>query len=63
MRRSFVYAALVALSLGVPLAACNTMAGAGQDMQEGGHALTNSADQHGATPQNEVAPQNTAPQQ
>ncbi|NIE63998.1 MULTISPECIES: entericidin A/B family lipoprotein [Burkholderiaceae] len=27
------------------LAACNTVAGAGQDMSAGGHAITNSAEQ------------------
>jgi predicted small secreted protein len=32
------------------LAACNTMAGAGEDMQHGGADLQNSAVQHGATP-------------
>lgn len=32
------------------LAACNTMAGAGEDMQSGGAALQNSAVQHGANP-------------
>jgi entericidin B len=48
MRRSFVYALFIALSLVTSLAACNTMAGAGQDMQSGGHALTNSAEKKGA---------------
>ncbi|HTH75881.1 MAG TPA: entericidin A/B family lipoprotein [Trinickia sp.] len=28
------------------LAACNTVAGAGQDISKGGHAITNSAEQH-----------------
>lgn len=46
--RSFAYALLVALSLATTLGACNTMAGAGEDMQQGGHALQNSAEQHGA---------------
>jgi predicted small secreted protein len=35
------------------LAACHTAAGFGQDMSQGGHALTNSADQH--------APSNPSP--
>ncbi|HEV7834847.1 MAG TPA: entericidin A/B family lipoprotein [Caballeronia sp.] len=30
------------------LAACNTMAGAGQDLSKGGNAITNSADKHNA---------------
>lgn len=28
------------------LAACNTVAGAGEDISKGGHAITNSAEQH-----------------
>lgn len=28
------------------LTACNTMSGAGQDISAGGHALTNSAEEH-----------------
>lgn len=35
------------------LAACHTTAGFGQDMSQGGHALTNSADTH--------APNNPSP--
>lgn len=35
---------LVASSVGM-LAACNTVAGAGEDMSAGGHAVTNSAEQ------------------
>ncbi|MFP6559583.1 entericidin A/B family lipoprotein [Paraburkholderia sp. B3] len=35
---------LVAASVGA-LAACNTVAGAGEDMSAGGHAITNSAEQ------------------
>lgn len=30
------------------LAACNTVAGAGQDLSKGGNAITNSADKNGA---------------
>jgi predicted small secreted protein len=30
----------------IGLAACHTTAGLGQDMSQGGHALTNSADAH-----------------
>lgn len=51
MARSFAYALLIALSLATTLGACNTMAGAGQDMQQGGKALQNSADKNGAQPQ------------
>ena len=36
---------LVLLSAAPLLAACNTMAGAGRDMSNAGHALTNSADE------------------
>ncbi len=42
------------------LAACNTMAGAGEDMQQGGSALTNSAEKHGANPVDQ-APETNAP--
>jgi entericidin B len=35
---------LVIASAGT-LAACNTVAGAGQDLSAGGHAITNSAEQ------------------
>lgn len=28
------------------LTACNTVAGAGQDISKGGHAITNSAERH-----------------
>ena len=51
--RQISHALFVALSLMTTLAAlsaCNTMAGAGQDLQKGGSALQNSADQHGAEP-------------
>lgn len=35
----------IALALfSVTLAACNTVAGAGQDLSAGGHAITNSAE-------------------
>jgi entericidin B len=38
--------ALALLTSTVFLAACNTVAGAGQDIQHGGAAITNSADEH-----------------
>ncbi|MGN6668496.1 MAG: entericidin A/B family lipoprotein [Trinickia sp.] len=38
--------AIIALGCTVLLAACNTVAGAGQDISKGGHAITNSAEQH-----------------
>jgi predicted small secreted protein len=53
MRRKLAYSFLVAFSLiaaAGSLSACNTMAGAGQDMQSGGKTLQNSADQNGAQP-------------
>ncbi|SFM08611.1 entericidin A/B family lipoprotein [Variovorax sp. OV329] len=34
----------IAFTLSVPLAGCNTMKGAGQDIQKGGEKLENSAD-------------------
>jgi predicted small secreted protein len=43
MKRSIIFAALALLPL---LAACNTMSGAGQDIQKGGEKLEKSADQH-----------------
>jgi predicted small secreted protein len=51
--RSFLHAVFVAISLCtsvVALSACNTMAGAGQDMQRGGEKLENSAVRNGAEP-------------
>ncbi|MGV2291097.1 entericidin A/B family lipoprotein [Trinickia violacea] len=36
--------ALVLLSCTAWLTACNTVAGAGQDISNGGHAITNSAE-------------------
>jgi predicted small secreted protein len=51
--RQTSHALLVALSLVMTLAAlsaCNTMAGAGQDIEHGGKALENSADRNGAQP-------------
>ena len=51
--RQISYALFVALSLSTTLAAlsaCNTMAGAGQDLQKGGGDLQNSADRNGAQP-------------
>ena len=44
MTRFIALALLVASFAG--LSGCNTMAGAGQDISSGGHALTNSADDH-----------------
>lgn len=41
MKRFFAFIFLIA-SAG--LAACNTVAGAGEDMSAGGHAVTNSAE-------------------
>ncbi len=51
-------AAVALVAAAGALAACNTMAGAGQDMQEGGQALTGSAEKHGATmaPTDQSAP-------
>jgi entericidin B len=49
MRRQFSYAALLlvaVLTAAAALSACNTMEGAGQDMQSGGRALENSADRN-----------------
>jgi entericidin B len=51
--RQISYALFVTLSLVTTLAAlsaCNTMAGAGQDIKSGGGALENSADRNGAQP-------------
>jgi entericidin B len=38
--------ALALLTCTVFLTACNTVAGAGQDIQKGGSAIENSADEH-----------------
>lgn len=38
--------ALFLLAGTVLLTACNTIAGAGQDISNGGHAITNSAEKH-----------------
>lgn len=38
--------ALLLLAGTATLAACNTMAGAGEDISKGGHAITNSAEKH-----------------
>jgi len=49
MRRNLAKSLLVAFSLMTALgalSACNTMAGAGQDMQSGGKALEDSADRN-----------------
>jgi predicted small secreted protein len=40
--------AAVSLAALVLLAACNTTAGAGKDISKAGHAITNSAEDHGA---------------
>ncbi len=37
---------LAILALPILVAACNTMEGAGQDIQKGGQALENTADRH-----------------
>ncbi len=37
--------ALLVVAATAALAGCNTMAGAGQDLSAGGHAITNSAEQ------------------
>jgi len=53
--RQLCHAVLVALSLfttAAALSACNTMAGAGEDLQQGGKNLTNSAVHNGAEPVN-----------
>jgi len=39
------YLAIALALFSVTLAACNTIAGAGQDLSAGGHAITNSAEQ------------------
>jgi entericidin B len=52
MRRNFAYPLLLAFALITAmgaLSACNTMAGAGQDLQHGGKDLSNSAERHGAS--------------
>ncbi|WP_206953258.1 entericidin A/B family lipoprotein [Trinickia acidisoli] len=38
--------ALLLLACTVSLTACNTVAGAGQDISNGGHAITRSAESH-----------------
>lgn len=38
------YIAIALALFSVTLAACNTVAGAGQDLSAGGHAITNSAE-------------------
>jgi predicted small secreted protein len=51
--RQISYAVFVAASLFttvVALSACNTVAGAGQDVQRGGQDLENSAVRNGAQP-------------
>jgi entericidin B len=40
--------ALLLIAGTAALAACNTVAGAGQDLSKGGNAITNSADKHNA---------------
>jgi len=39
---------MIAGSAVTALAGCNTVAGAGQDVSNAGHAVTNSADKHNA---------------
>lgn len=43
---SIALAALLLLATAPMLGACNTTAGAGQDLSATGHAITNSAEQH-----------------
>lgn len=47
--RVFLIVFALATTLGA-LSACNTMAGAGQDISNGGKDLQNSADRNGAQP-------------
>lgn len=42
--KSLILAAVLVAT--AALAGCHTMAGAGQDIQDGGKAITNSADKH-----------------
>jgi predicted small secreted protein len=51
MTRSFRLAFTLAALLGVApvLSACHTTAGVGQDLSQGGHALTNSANANAPT--------------
>lgn len=42
--RKFVMFALLGAALGSSLAACNTVAGAGEDVQAGGRAIERSSD-------------------
>ncbi len=55
MMKQFRLAAVLAALVGLApvLGACHTTAGVGQDLSQGGHALTNSADSN--------APQNPHP--
>jgi entericidin B len=49
MRCKFIYSALLVVSLltaAAALSACNTMEGAGKDIQSGGRSLENSADRN-----------------
>ena len=43
---SITLALLLLIAAAPLLGACNTTAGAGQDLSATGHAITNSADQH-----------------
>jgi predicted small secreted protein len=54
MTKSFRLAATLAALLGIApmLAACHTTAGIGQDVSQGGHALTNSATANAPTSPN-----------
>jgi predicted small secreted protein len=52
MRRNLAYPLFLAFALITAmgaLSACNTMAGAGKDIQNGGKDLTHSADKNGAS--------------
>jgi entericidin B len=48
MRKNITLALTLLALIGIApmLAACNTAAGAGQDLAAGGHAITNSAEKH-----------------
>jgi predicted small secreted protein len=45
LAKIFLIAVLLS-GTGTVLSACNTTAGAGEDLQDAGHAITNSAEEH-----------------
>jgi entericidin B len=65
MRRPLfaMIAAVALVGAAGALSACNTMAGAGEDMQQGGAALQNSAEKHGAQPAPNPPTQQSPPAQ